>query len=184
MKKPALIIIDMQQHFFRENPLPFREKLLPNIQTVLTAARSAKIPIIHIITRYNRQKTDWPKAWHHLNQIWCLEGTVGVHILEEVKPLPDEIVVVKKRFSGFYDTDLNKILRQNAIDSLLITGYASDVCVRMTVMDAYNRGYDLYLLADCVHAARETTEQSLQYLTWLTNLKLISSSEMNTLLDD
>ena len=134
------------------------------------------------MTRYSRDKTDWPKAWRHLDSIWCLEGTPGVQILDQVRPLAGEPVVVKTRFSGFYASRLDAVLRDLDVDTLFLAGYASDVCVRMTVMDAYNRGYALFLLADCVHAAREETKTSIDYLCWLTNLEEICTDELEEML--
>ncbi|MFC1976130.1 cysteine hydrolase family protein [Chloroflexota bacterium] len=171
--KPALIVIDMQEYFRDENPIPFKEKLLPNIKEVLTVVRSSGIPVVHVITRYSQDKSDWPQAWQHLEQIWCLEGTEGVRILEEAKPLEKEPVVTKTRFSGFYDSNLENVIQGLDIDTLFIAGYSSDVCVRMTILDAYNRGYGLFLLTDCVHAAKGDTKDSIQYLRWLTNLEVV-----------
>ena len=162
--EPALLVVDMQKEFSNDKPQVFREKLLPNIAVALNLARSAGMPVIHVITRYSRDKSDWPKAWRHHDGIHCLEGTDSVQILAEARPLPGEPVVVKKRFSGFYETMLEGALCERGIDTLFIAGYSSDVCVRMTTMDAFNRNYDLYLLSDCVHADREDTEESIQYL--------------------
>jgi nicotinamidase-related amidase len=111
--------------------------------------------------------------WKHSDTIWCIEGTEDVEILEAVKPLDKERVVVKTRFSSFYKSGLESILVQDGIDGLVIAGYASDVCVRMTVLDAYNRDYVIFLLSDCVHAFREDTESSIQYLQWLTKLTVL-----------
>jgi len=146
--------------------------------------RTSEVPVIHVITRYSQDRSDWPAAWQHLDSIWCLEGTEGVQILEDVKPLEGEKVVVKTRFSGFYNSELDSVLRSVHVDSLFIAGYSSDVCVRMTTMDAYNRDYRLFLLADCIHAAREDTEATVKYLQWLTNLKVVSIEEMREILQE
>jgi nicotinamidase-related amidase len=92
-------------------------------------------------------------------------------------------VVIKKRFSGFYGTALQDTLCERDVDTLFIAGYSSDVCVRMTTMDAYNRDYDLYLLSDCVHADREDTDESIRYLAWLTNLRPITNDELAAILE-
>ena len=182
--KLALILIDMQKYFLNLNPILFQEKLLPNIQKALSAARLSKISIIHVVTRYHQDKSDWPAPYKHSDSIWCIEGTEDAEILEAVKPLDSERVVVKTRFSGFYKTDLEDILVENGIEGLVIAGYASDACIRMTVVDAYNRDYIIYLIADCVHAFREDTEGSIQYLQWLTKLTVISMEEMNSMLQN
>ena len=181
--KPALLIVDMQKEFSDDKPQPFREKLLPNVAAALNLARSAGVPVIHVITRYRRDKSDWPKAWRHRDSIHCLEGTDSVQILDEARPLPGEPVVVKKRFSGFYETTLEIVLGERGIDTLFVAGYSSDVCVRMAAMDAFNRNDDLYLLSDCVHADREDTEESIRYLRWLTNLRPITNNELATILE-
>jgi biuret amidohydrolase len=177
--KLALILIDMQKYFLNLNPILFREKLIPNIQTALSTARSSNISIIHVITRYHQDKSDWPAPYKHSDTIWCIEGTEDAEILEAVKPLDGERVVVKTRFSGFYKTDLEDIFVEDGIEGLVIAGYASDACVRMTVVDAYYRDFIIFLLKDCVHAFREDTEGSIQYLQWLTKLTVISMEEMN-----
>jgi len=82
-------------------------------------------------------------------------------------------VVIKTRYSGFYNTDLHHILQDKHIDVLLITGYATDVCVRMTVVDAYNRDYRLFLVEDCVAPYRKDPITSVEYLRALTNLTVI-----------
>ena len=182
--RPALIVIDMQKYFLDENPKPFQEKLLRNISTLLSLMRSSGVPVIHVITRYSKGKSDWPEAWKHRDSIWCLEDTEGVQILEEVRPLAGERIVVKTRFSGFYNSELDSVLRSLHADTLFIAGYSSDVCVRMTTMDAYNRDYRLFLLADCTYAAGEDTEASFQYLQRLTNLAVVSIKEVKEILQE
>ncbi len=166
------------QEWFREHiPGPFWETLSENVARMLSAARALSVPVVHVITRYSRDRSDWPAAWRHLDPIWCLEGTEGVEILHKAKPIAGEPVVVKTRFSGFYETELDRVLVGLDVDTLFVAGYSSDVCVRMTAMDAYNRGYRLYLLQDCVRAEREDTAASIAYLESLTNAQTVSTPE-------
>ncbi len=64
-----------------------------------------------------------------------------------------------------------------ACSSLLLAGYASDVCVRMTAMDAYNRGIPTTILKDCVLPERGSPEEALEYLQRLTNCHVATSDE-------
>lgn len=176
--KPALVVIDLQEWFRQDHPGLFWEPLLENTSRALDAMRQCGVPIVHVVTRYRRDRSDWPAAWQHLEQIWCLEGTPGVEIMAPVRPADNEPVVVKTRFSGFYKTDLERTLAMLGADTLFLAGYSSDVCVRMTAMDAFNRGYCLYLLRDCVHGDREETESSIDYLRWLTNTRIVSLDEV------
>jgi nicotinamidase-related amidase len=173
----------MQRWFYDETASSFWDDLLSHVAEALSLARSAGVPVVHVITRYSRDRSDWPKAWLGRDAMWCLEGTTGVEILEQVAPLEGEPVVVKTRFSGFYGTDLDRVLQASGVDTLFIAGFASDVCVRLTTMDAYNCDYDLYLLSECVHAAREDTAASIDYLAWLTNLQVLTNQELTFFLD-
>jgi len=175
--KPALVVIDLQEWFRDDHPGSFWEPLLTNTARALKEMRQREVPVVHVVTRYRRDRSDWPAAWQHLEEMWCLEGTPGVEIMAPVRPIEDEPVVVKTRFSGFFETDLERTLSALDVDTLLLAGYSSDVCVRMTAMDAYNRGYCLYLLRDCVHGDREETASSIEYLRWLTNTHIVSLEE-------
>ena len=176
--KPALVVIDLQEWFRQDHPGRFWGLLLENTRRALDMMRQRGLPVVHVVTRYRRDRSDWPAAWQHLEQIWCLEGTPGVEIMAPVQPAEGEPVVVKTRFSGFYQTDLERTLSALEVDTLFLAGYSSDVCVRMTAMDAYNRGYCLYLLRDCLHGDREETESSIDYLRWLTNTSSVSLDEV------
>ena len=64
-------------------------------------------------------------------------------------PVPGDIVVDKHRFSGFYDTQLDAVLKQHAVKNLIVTGCTTSVCVESTIRDAMFRDYSCLLLADC-----------------------------------
>ena len=79
-----------------------------------------------------------------------IRGEEGHEIIDEVAPLPGEIVLDKPGKSSFYATDLETILRQHNIGNLLITGVTTDVCCSATVIAANDRGFNAIILADCV----------------------------------
>jgi nicotinamidase-related amidase len=130
--------------------------------------------LVHIHTHYSADKSDWPRAWSHREQIWCMHGTKGVEVIESLAPLPGEPVIVKKRFSAFHDTQLDGLLRASGIDGLLLCGYSSDVCVRFTAVDAYNRNYNVTLLSDCTAPEKEDPEESMRYLKRFINARIIT----------
>jgi nicotinamidase-related amidase len=181
--KPCLLIVDMQKHFKDLDSTVFANKLIPNIKKALAIARQVPIPIVHLITIYRRDKTDWPGAWKHRDSIWCLEGTDEAAIIDGLEPVGSEVTVVKTRYSGFFNTDLEDSLKTKGIDSLLFVGYSCDVCLRFTVLDAYNRDYNIHILSDCVHSHLEDTGSSISYLKRLTNCTVSSVDEMKRLLD-
>ena len=80
----------------------------------------------------------------------CVEGTWGCDFYGEVRPLPEDIVVVKHRFNAFIDTDLNLILRSMGVRTLIFTGIATHVCVESTVRHAFFYDYYNVVVRDCV----------------------------------
>ena len=75
----------------------FWEPLLENTARALEAMRQRGVPVVYVVTCYRRDRSDWPAAWQHLREIWCLEGTTGVEIMAPVRPVEGEPVVVKTR---------------------------------------------------------------------------------------
>lgn len=79
---------------------------------------------------------------------FLIEGTRGAEIVEELKPLPSEIVVVKKRWSAFFHTELDLILRRKKIQTLILGGVQTPNCIRASVTDAISLDYDVIVLED------------------------------------
>ena len=178
----AVIIIDLQEYFYKVDSSKFEKKINPNIKNLLQFLRKTRIKIFHVITVYKKDKSNWPESYKQENTIWCLENSFDSKIIQSAIPEENETVIIKKRFSGFYDTELDKILQQNGIDTLFIAGYSGDVCVRMTTMDAFNRGYNLFWVSDCIESAFEDYHKSEEYIQRLTKLKVVTIEEMEKII--
>jgi nicotinamidase-related amidase len=76
----------------------------------------------------------------------------GTQIVEDIVPSPDDVVVRKPRYDGFYNTQLDEELRSRGIDTLAIVGVTTNCCVDTTTRDAFMRGFHVLVLADCVAA--------------------------------
>ena len=79
-----------------------------------------------------------------------MRGEAGHDIVGEVAPIAGEVVLDKPVKGSFYATDLELILRNHGIDSLIVTGVTTEVCVHTTVREANDRGFECLVLADCV----------------------------------
>ena len=168
-------VVDMQYDFIRNAPDEFTSELVPAIHRALIAARNQGLPVIHIITEYEKDKSNWPAAWRERDSLWCMRGSRGAQIIESLEPRRGEEVFRKTRFSGFYETDLEAWLFKNSVREIGLMGYSADACVRFTAVDAYNRGFAVTILEDCVLSERETLSQSLDYLRWLTNCRVTAA---------
>jgi nicotinamidase-related amidase len=166
----ALLIIDMQRDFcepggFGEtlgNDVSLLRKVIPPLQGVLAAARAADLPIIHTREGHVPDLSDCPPAKRDRgepalrigdagpNGRILIRGEYGHDIIDELTPLPGELVIDKPGKGAFYGTDLGAELAARGITSLIVTGVTTEVCVHTTVREANDRGYECLVLADCV----------------------------------
>ena len=169
LEKPALLLIDMQGDFLDIGaPIEIARgrDIIPNLKNLLDKTREVNIPIIHIITIHSRDKIDWELLEPERVPAHCIEGTKGADITDELKPREGEYVVVKKRYSGFYQTGLEMILRRLGVKTLIVTGVTTECCVRCTAFDGYFRDFKVIVPEDCTDSSSEGIKKaSLQDIT-------------------
>ena len=83
---PALIIIDLQEYFHKLDSSKFENKINLNIKKLLQFARESKLKIIHIITIYKKDKSNWPEAYKERDSMWCMENTEDSRIIQSALP--------------------------------------------------------------------------------------------------
>jgi ureidoacrylate peracid hydrolase len=133
------------------------QKIIPNVATVITACRELQIPIFYTqqvreasgIDLYTRLHRIIPSRRAEFLRIpACVRGTWDAEILDEIQPTEGDYIVVKRRDSSFQDTELDLWLRSAYVDTLIITGVDTGICVDNTLMDGFNLGYDIILIED------------------------------------
>lgn len=155
MEKSAILVIDMLEDFIREEaPLevPETRKIIPFLQKELKKAREKGIYIIYVCDAHKKDDIEFRKyGWlPH-----CIKGTEGANIIEDLKPEKGDIILEKKTYSGFYKTKLDKILKENNIKNLYLTGCVTHICVLFTASDAVLRGYNVFVLENGVAGLSE-----------------------------
>ncbi|MCD9022955.1 cysteine hydrolase family protein [Cohnella silvisoli] len=169
---PALLIIDAQKGFLSDPNGPAAVydawTAVDNISLVLNAARKAKIPVIHSQEMHRKQMVDFGRELDGSEGVHCLEGTESVEIVDELKPIEGEYIIQKRRYSCFFATDLNILLKGLNVQSLLVCGFLTDVCVHYTCADAHQHDYHVKVLYDCVRGSSlESHEASLKAIKYL-----------------
>jgi nicotinamidase-related amidase len=166
----ALVIIDMQRDFLQPggfgallgNDVSMLTKVIEPLSTVLDTARAAGMMVIHTREGHRPDLSDCPPsklARGHLDTPIgahgpfgrvLIRGEEGHGIIDELAPIDGEIVLDKPGKGAFYATDLELLLRNAQIRSLLVTGVTTEVCVHTTVREANDRGFECLVLSDCV----------------------------------
>ncbi len=164
----ALLIIDLQREFFTAGRLKeHKESLTTSTNALIDACRKKQIPICFIRQEYKADLSDAPLYNRKLGKPITLEGTEGAQFLPELHILENDRVIIKKRYSAFFETDLDAQLKELGVTELIIAGVNTMSCVRMAAIDAYQRDYAVILALDCVDGHDKAQhESSLVYLQY------------------
>lgn len=154
-RRCAVIVVDMQNDFIaRGAPMetPMGRELLPRLQSLLAHARATDMRVIFTAHTHRRDGSDmgvngdiWPAI---AERTGLVDGEPGAEIVPDLAPRDDDIVIKKHRYSGFYGTDLDMILRTEKIDTVAITGVTTETCCAATARDAMYNGYRVAFISD------------------------------------
>jgi len=165
MRKPALIVIDMLNDFLTKWECVDRERLISDLNELVEIMRKVSLPIIWIRQEFEPDLSDAFPEMRAKNIHTAIKGTAGCQIDSRLNIAPTDIVIVKKRYSAFYGTNLDEVLAQLRPDGIVIAGINTHACVRTTVVDAYQRDWPIVLATDCVDSYdREHHQVTLNYM--------------------
>ncbi len=176
LSRTAALVVDMQNDFGSKDGMleragidiaPIRAAIAP-IARVLAALRTCGVPVIYLKMAYRPDLSDLgppgsPNRERHLRfsvgrEVAAPDGqrsrilvrdTWNTDVVDELKPQSGDLELYKTRYSGFYATDLDAILRDRGVKYLIVTGWTTSVCVESTIRDAMFRDYSCVLLSDC-----------------------------------
>jgi len=153
----ALLVVDMQE-YFREIAI----HILPLLKVLIARFRSWGLPVIYTQHMHRNGEDGMLSQW------WgglIMEGNQEANLLTEIVPQSGERVIVKKRYSAFYQTELEEHLNSLGIEDLIICGVMTNLCCETTARDAFMRDFRVFFLAD----GTATTSMDL-HLATLKNL--------------
>lgn len=177
MKKYAIIVVDMLNDFVTGALKCDRGlAMVPHLAKFLDEARELGIPVIFSndshLAGIDREFAVWgPHA---------IRGTKGAEVIPELHlDLKKDYVVPKMRYSGFFHTDLDLVLKQLGVDTVVMTGLHAHMCVRHTSADAFQLGYDVIACTDGMDAfTKEDYEYGVKYLKDVYGAKAYTGDEL------
>lgn len=138
--KIALLVIDMINDYLtpqgKKYCAPCRS-IIPDIKHLQSFARGKNWPVIYVSTCLDSEREPLVEKWG----MHARKGTWGAEIVPELKPLAGDHLVNKRVYDGFYDTDLDDLLKRLKISTVVVTGIHTHVCVLLTALGAFYRGY-------------------------------------------
>ena len=213
LAKTAVLVIDMQNDFGVKGGMFERagidisgiRAVVPNVKAALSATRAASLPTIYLKMAFKPDMSDAgpvnaPNLLKHAplhvgasvtapdgsDSRILIRDTWNTDIISELRPHPQDAVLYKSRFSGFYRTELDETLRKRGIEALIVTGCTTSVCIESTVRDAMYRDYRCVVLEDCTAepigaiASRSNHEASLLTMqllfAWISDSSKLASA--------
>jgi nicotinamidase/pyrazinamidase len=157
--RPAIIVVDMLKDNLKGSPRnPYFQEgsaIIPNLQRLLEEGRKKGFPIIFACDSF----LEGDFIFRGRMKVHSLRGTKGAEVVDELKPKPSDIILPKRRFSAFFKTDLDQTLRVLGVDTIVVTGITTEVCVLMTVMDGLSHDFSTILLEDCSASRSKESHQ-------------------------
>lgn len=181
--RPVFISIDNQQGGFNEDSLipdmgGYGERV-DRAVAMLASAREAGIPVIFLQERHSRTHIDFGRELDGREGVHCVEDAADTELVPSMQPLPDEYHVIKRRYSAFFGTDLEILLKGLGAETLILCGGLTDVCVHYTFVDAHQHDYHVRVATDAVGGSTEAAhEASLDAMEYLQTGALRSSTEI------
>ena len=158
MHKYALVVIDMQRGFLDpSSPLYIAgaADTVPACARAIDCCHRAGVPVVFAVRHYRADGSDVERARY---DVWAKGGkplsetcpaSMSDACPEEFRRAPADYVIVKPRFSAFFHTELDLILRRLGVDTVLLAGTTTPNCIRSTFYDALSLDYDAVVLSDC-----------------------------------
>ena len=185
MQRPVLVVIDMVNDFLAKWPPAQKQQLVGSINELVGLMRQRGCPIIWVRQEFEPDLRDaFPEMKAKGIRI-TIKGTSGCQIDSELATAPTDPMVIKKRYSAFFGTQLDEMLHRLTPDALILAGINTHACIRVTAIDAYQRDWKIVVAAECVDSYdREHHDISMKYMkdkiaTVMTNREIRSALAEN-----
>jgi ureidoacrylate peracid hydrolase len=201
LSETALIVVDMQNAYASKNgyldkagfDISSTGPVIAQTAKAIATGRKAAMPIVFLQNGWDAKYTEagglGSPNWYKSNALKTMrknpqlmgtllaKGTWDYELVDELKPQEDDIIIPKTRYSGFYNTNLDSMLRSRGIRNLVFTGIATNVCVESTLRDGFFLEYFGVVLADATYQAGSNVIQESSLFNIATFFGWVSSVE-------
>jgi len=158
-----------------------RRAILPRAVAYLAWARRRGMPVVFVCSARRRTDQWFLKHWELANEIW----TPGQEPVPELFQAGKDTVVHKRRYSGFFHSDLELTLRELGVDALQLIGWSTSLAVATTAIDAWQLGFPTTVVSDLTvahawgsHSVEENQKWSLDFIAAMAKSRIVTSDEL------
>lgn len=172
--RPVLIAVDIQKgdHDKDVKPaipsMPGYQERMDRAPGLINKARECGVPVIFFQEAHRRDHIDFGRELDGVEDVHLLEGDPGTEIVDEVGMRADDYFIRKRRYSCFFGTELEILLKGLKADTLILIGGLTNVCVHYTFVDAHQNDYFCRVVEDCVSGssldAHDAALNAMEYL--------------------
>jgi nicotinamidase-related amidase len=180
----ALVVIDVQKGEVSadDSGIPIMaggEERHNRIRELVASARDSAVPVVFIQEVHKRTLEDFGRELDGTEGVHCLEGDEATELADGLDPRPDEYLIRKRRYSAFFATELELVLKSYGARTLILVGALTDVCVHYTFADAHQHDYHCRVVTDCVGGSSQRAHgAALEAMAYLQRDCLVSSEDM------
>jgi nicotinamidase-related amidase len=178
----ALLVIDAQRDFLAMTHDGAAERVLPAMQRLLQDARAGGTPVVFTQEVHRAALVDFGRELDGDEPVHCVEGTPGAELVLDVRRDEREWIVPKRRYSAFFATDLDLLLRGLGVRTIVVCGFLTDVCVHYSCVDAHQLDYRVHVVPEACAgsstAAARSAVDAIEYLQSGASLELDAAIAM------
>lgn len=184
--QPVLVVIDIQGGGATdgsESSIPFMpgyHEAMDRVPALVVKARECGVPVVFFQEAHRRDLVDFGRELDGAEGVHLLEGDPGTDIARDLDVRPDDYVIRKRRYSCFFGTDFEILLKGLRADTLILVGGHTDVCVHYTFVDAHQHDYFCRVVEDGVAGSGlEAHEASLRAMEYLQTGARVTAADVN-----
>ncbi|MGN6409596.1 MAG: cysteine hydrolase family protein [Curtobacterium sp.] len=188
---PVLIVVDIQGGAASTMPTPGipvmsgRAERAPRVRDLIEHCRSTGVPVVFIQEVHKPDLVDIGRELDGAEGPHCIEGDEQTELASWIDPRPEEFVIRKRRYSAFFGTELEIVLKAYRAGTVLLVGGLTDVCIHYTAADAHQHDYAVRVLTDCVAGSSERAhDAALEAIAYLQRDALVTAADVRSWLDE
>ncbi|WP_431796156.1 cysteine hydrolase family protein [Microbacterium enclense] len=184
VERPVLVVVDIQGGAGTEPTagipvMDGRAERAPRVRDLIATCRENGVPVVFIQEVHKASLVDIGRELDGAEEVHCIEGDPGTELASWLQPRPEEFVIRKRRYSAFFATELELVLKSYRADTVLLVGGLTDVCIHYTAIDAHQHDYRVRVLTDCVAgSSRPAHDAALTAIEYVQRDALVLASDV------